>query len=61
MKNVIEIVRNVDQLMIPENFVGIGSTRKVFRFKHWVIKKHLHRLVIYKVKMSKKFIKHYKR
>ncbi|WP_374966748.1 protein kinase [Lysinibacillus sp. RS5] len=44
MKNVIEIVRNVDQLMIPENFVGIGSTRKVFRFKHWVIKKHLHEI-----------------
>lgn len=43
-ENVIEIVRTVDQLMVPQNFVGIGSTRKVFRFKHWVIKKHLHEI-----------------
>lgn len=44
MKNIIEIVRNVEQLMVPQNFVGIGSTRKVFRFKNWVIKKHLHEI-----------------
>lgn len=36
------IIRNWSQYCIKENFIGIGSTRKVYRYKDYAIKKHLH-------------------
>lgn len=37
-----EIIKNRDKYCIDENFVGIGSTRKVYRILDYVIKLHIH-------------------
>lgn len=37
-----QILQNWNQYCIDENFVGIGSTRKVYRVLDYVIKVHLH-------------------
>lgn len=37
-----EIIKNRDKYFIDENFVGIGSTRKVYRILDYVIKLHIH-------------------
>ncbi len=39
-----EIIKNHANFCIEENFIGIGSTRKVYRISDYVIKKHLHPL-----------------
>ncbi|MFF2755241.1 protein kinase [Psychrobacillus sp. NPDC058041] len=41
-KDIQFIIDNLHNLCTNETFVGIGSTRKVFRYKNFVIKKHLH-------------------
>ncbi|MDD1505676.1 protein kinase [Lysinibacillus sp. CNPSo 3705] len=37
-----QIIQNWNQYCIDENFVGLGSTRKVYRVLDYVIKVHLH-------------------
>jgi len=37
-----QIIQNWNQYCIDENFVGLGSTRKVYRILDYVIKVHLH-------------------
>lgn len=41
-KDIHFIKDNLHNLCTNERFVGIGSTRKVFRYKDYVIKQHLH-------------------
>ncbi|MDQ0177737.1 protein kinase [Bacillus chungangensis] len=43
-KDVNFIINHLDDLLCEESFIGIGSTRKVYRYKEFVIKKHLHEL-----------------
>jgi len=37
-----EIIRNWEEYCSEENFIGIGSTRKVFKVFDYVVKLHLH-------------------
>lgn len=37
-----QIIQSWDQYCRDENFIGIGSTRKVYRVLDYVIKVHLH-------------------
>lgn len=37
-----QIIQNWNQYCIDENFVGLGSTRKVYRVLDYVVKVHLH-------------------
>ncbi|GEN32099.1 hypothetical protein HNQ35_002550 [Cerasibacillus quisquiliarum] len=37
-----DIIENWRKYCIKDNFIGIGSTRKAFKFSHYVIKLHLH-------------------
>jgi len=39
-----ELIQNWGNYCIEENFIGIGSTRKVYRVRDYVIKLHLHPL-----------------
>ncbi|MGM9949938.1 MAG: protein kinase [Lysinibacillus sp.] len=38
------ILKNLDEILTDENFVGIGSTRKAYRYKQFVIKEYLHEI-----------------
>ncbi|MEO4052991.1 hypothetical protein [Solibacillus sp. CAU 1738] len=38
------ILQNLESILTNENFIGIGSTRKVYRYKNFVIKIFLHKL-----------------
>ncbi|QOR67334.1 protein kinase [Cytobacillus suaedae] len=39
-----EIIKNQSDFCIEENFIGIGSTRKVYKISDYVIKQNLHPL-----------------
>lgn len=38
------IIANLNDVLTNENFVGIGSTRKAFKYKQFVIKKYVHEI-----------------
>ena len=38
------ILKRLDEILTNENFIGIGSSRKAYRYKQFVIKKHLHEI-----------------
>lgn len=44
MNRIEEILDKVPKILEAKNFIGIGSTRKVFKCENVVIKKHLHKL-----------------
>ena len=44
MSQINDLVNKASEIMRSHNFVGIGSTRKVFKYENFVIKKHLHRI-----------------
>lgn len=39
-----DLIRNRERYCSNQNFIGIGSTRKVYRFMDYVVKLHLHQL-----------------
>lgn len=43
-KKIQELIKNREKYCVEENFVGIGSTRKVFKVSEYVIKIHKHNL-----------------
>lgn len=44
MSKIKELVNRVTEIMSTLEFVGIGSTRKVYKYESLVIKMHLHRI-----------------
>ena len=44
MNPIEEILNKIPIIMNNQNFIGIGSTRKVYKYKNLVIKKHLHEI-----------------
>lgn len=44
MNQIEEVVNKASEIMNSQNFIGIGSTRKVYKYKNLVVKKHLHEI-----------------
>ncbi|MFD1032167.1 protein kinase [Metaplanococcus flavidus] len=44
MNQIEEVISKVSEIMTSQNFIGIGSTRKVYRYKNLVVKKNLHKI-----------------
>lgn len=44
MDQIKEVLQKATEITTSQNFIGIGSTRKVYRYKNSVVKKHLHKI-----------------
>lgn len=44
MNQIEEVVNKASEIMNSQNFIGIGSTRKVYKYENLVVKKHLHEI-----------------
>lgn len=51
------ILAHLDKILIDKNYAGIGSTRKVYKYKQFVIKEYLHEIGYFQTKNEDAFYK----